>query len=557
MRKNTATKKEFPRRDFIRTAVAGIGATALAGVGATRAEAARVRRHWDKSADVVIVGAGACGLPAAIEAAENGATVLVIEQNYDIGGHAIESGGNVALGGGTSLQKKFGIEDSPDRMFDDLVHWHDYRFSDREIVRAYCDWSAPTFEWLLRHGVVFPDRSPAGADGGPQTIKRAQTIVWTGEVSAFAPNGGNGTALMRPLEASARKLGVQILLQHSMTGLIRDGNFSGQVLGITATNQGKTLNIQAKRGVILGTGGHTSNVNFRRIFDPRLTEEYQVVGEPYSRQTGDGEIAAMQIGASLWGAANQTVETRARSHIFEKPYVIGNQYGYPQGGGRRNENLKDSPVTGLARAIGLQVADYQNLVHVNQAGRRFVNEAATGFDWWNPCLELSGGTGEGGGPIWAIFDADGAKREAWTCAPPFVDPDGWFFSGNTLAELAGRIVSKYQKQPMPAVVLEETVARYNSFADAGNDADFGKPAPKFKIQTPPFYAAWSTPCVHDCLSGLRINGKAQVIDLWGQAIPGLYCGGETAGGFNQHGLAKSITFGRIAGREAARSAAYS
>src|SRR5580693_2949796 len=107
-----------------------------------------------------------------------------------------------------------------------------------------------------------------------------------------------------------------------MTGLVREEQFSGKVLGISTTHEGKTLNIQAKRGVVLSTGGHTSNVNFRRMFDPRLTEEYQVVGEPYSRQSGDGEIAAMQVGASLWGAGCQTVETHARSHIFEKPYVI-------------------------------------------------------------------------------------------------------------------------------------------------------------------------------------------------------------------------------------------
>src|ERR1700731_3351143 len=557
MKKNETPKKNLPRRDFVKAAFAGIGATALTGMGAERAEAASVARHWDKVADVVVVGAGASGLPASIEAAEHGASVIVIDQNYDIGGHAIESGGNIALGGGTSLQKKYGIEDSPDLMFEDLVSWHDYRFSDREIVRAFCDWSAPTFEWLLKHGVVFPDKSPGQADGGPEKVKRAQTVTWTGEVSAFAPNGGNGTALMRPLEASARKLGVQILLHHSMTGLIREGNFSGRVLGITAIFQGKTLNIQAKKGVFLGTGGHTSNITFRRIFDPRLTEEYQVVGEPYSRQTGDGEIAAMQVGASLWGAANQTVETHARSHIFEKPYVIGNQYGYPQGGGKRNENIRNSSVKGIARGIGLQVADYQNLIQVNQVGRRFVNEFATGFDWWNPCLEMNGGKGEGGGPIWAIFDADAVKREAWTCAAPFVDPDGWFFSGDSLRELAPKIGGKSQKQPIPAGALQETVARYNSFVDEGKDADFGKPSPKYKIQTPPFYAAWSTPCVHDCISGLRINGKAQVIDLWGAVIPGLYCGGETAGGFNQHGLAKSITFGRIAGREAAQATATS
>ena len=481
----------------------------------------------------------------------------MVDQNYDIGGHAIESGGNIALGGGTSLQKKYGIEDSPDRMFDNLAHWHDYRFSDREIVRAFCDESVATFDFLLAHGVQFPDRPPAGADGGPQTVKRAQTVVWSGEVSAYAPTGANGTALMRPLEASVRKLGVQILLRHSMTGLVREEQFSGRVLGITVTREGKTLNIQARKGVVLSTGGHTSNVNFRRIFDPRLTEEYQVVGEPYSRQTGDGEIAAMQVGASLWGVANQTVETQARSHIFEKPYVIGNQYGYPQGGGRRNENIKDSPVKGLSRAIGLQVADYQNLIQVNQAGQRFVNELATGFDWWNPCLELNGGKGEGGGPIWAIFDADAVKREAWKCAPPYVDSEGWFFSGNSLRELAGKIASKYQKESMPAAVLEETVARYNSFVDAGRDEDFGKPSPKYKIQSAPFYAAWSTPCIHDCISGLRINAKAQVVDLWGQAIPALYSAGETAGGFTQHGLAKSLTFGRIAGREAAKSVLHS
>ena len=551
MTENEGTRKPISRRAFVRKAVAGVGATALAGSAAGAVDAATAPRHWDKVTDVVVIGAGAAGLPAAIEAAEHGASVIVIEQNYDIGGHAIESGGNIALGGGTSLQKKYGIEDSPDRMFADLVAWHDYRFSDREIVRAYCDMSAPTFEWLNGHGVEFPDRAPVGADGGPQTVKRAQSVVWTAGPSSVAPNGGNGAALMRPLEASARKLGVQILLQHSMTGIIREGPFSGRVVGVTATNQGHALNIRARRAVVIGTGGHTSNVNLRRIFDPRLTEEYQVVGEPYSRQTGDGEIAAMQIGASLWGAANQTVETMARSHIFEKPYVIGNQYGYPQGGGTRNENLKDSPIAGLAHAIGLLMKDYQDVIHVNQAGLRFVNEAATGFDWWNPCLELNGGKGEGGGPIWAIFDADAVKREGWVCAPPYVDPNGWFFSADSLADLAQAIKSKYQKQPMPPAALEQTVARYNSFVDAGKDADFGKPSPKYKIQTPPFYAAWSTPCIHDCVSGLRINAKAQVIDMRGQVIPGLYCGGESAGGFNQHGLAKCLVFGRIAGREAA------
>ncbi|HET6142744.1 MAG TPA: FAD-dependent oxidoreductase [Candidatus Acidoferrales bacterium] len=552
MSKTTPKDSTIPRRRFVQKAAAGLAAAALGGVSPKQTEAAaRSERHWDLSADVVIVGSGAAGLPASIAAAEAGASVIIVEQNYDIGGHGIQSGGNIALGGGTSLQKKYGVADTPDKMFEALVNWRDYRFSDREIVRAFCDESVATFEFLVAHGVKFPDHAPLGADGGPHDLPRAQIAEWSGEVSTYAPNGGNGAALIRPLEASARKLGVQILLLHSMTGVIREQQFSGPVLGVTASHEGKTLNIQAKRGVILSTGGHTSNVTFRRMFDPRLTEEYQVVGEPYSRQSGDGEIAAMQVGAALWGAASQTVETKMRSHVFEKPYVIGNQYGYPHGGGERPDELKNSPIKGLAHAIGLQVADYQNLIQVNQFGRRFVNELATGFDWWNPCLEQSGMKAEGGGPIWAIFDADGAKREDWTVAPPYVDPNGWFFSGTSLHELAGKIVSKYQKEPMPGAALEETVARYNSFVERGADEDFKKPKLQFKIQTPPFYAAWSTPCVHDCLSGIRINGKAQVIDLWGKVVPGLYCAGETAGGFNQHGLARSLTFGKVAGREAA------
>ena len=103
----------------------------------------------------------------------------------------------------------------------------------------------------------------------------------------------------------------------------------------------------------------------------------------------------------------------------------------------------------------------------------------------------------------------------------------------------------------PPDALQNTVTRYNSFVDAGKDADFGKPAPKYKIEAAPFYAAWATPVIHDTRSGLRINAKCQVVDLEGNVIPGLYCGGESAGGFSLHGLARCTTQGRIAGKNAA------
>src|ERR1700690_2203122 len=112
--------------------------------------------NWDREADIVVIGAGATGLPAAIVAREAGASVIVVEAEPDIGGHAITSGGNVPLGGGTSVQKHYGIEDTPDLLFNDLIDWSvvepngfpDYRYNDREIVRAFADESAATFEWL-------------------------------------------------------------------------------------------------------------------------------------------------------------------------------------------------------------------------------------------------------------------------------------------------------------------------------------------------------------------------------------------------------------------------
>ena len=105
---------------------------------------------------------------------------------------------------------------------------------------------------------------------------------------------------------------------------------------------------------------------------------------------------------------------------------------------------------------------------------------------------------------------------------------------------------------MSPQALEATVARYNSFVDGGDDPDFQKPAPKYKIQKPPFYAAWATPILHDTYAGLRVNEKYQVVDMMGQPIPGFYCAGESAGGFALHGLGRATVGGYIAGTNAAK-----
>lgn len=583
-------QKNLSRRHFIKTTATGAGAAALAGFGVEMANAEGRPARWDKEADVVVIGAGATGLPAAIQAAEGGASVIVVEANTDVGGHAILSGGNVALGGGTSRQKKYGVADSADLVYSDLTDWSvvepngfpDYRYNDKEVIRAFADESAPTYEWLVAHGVTFVEKAPdtlgghACGNSAPRESHAAPlgyTLIQDGGPlpADKGATSSSGVGLVRPLEASARKLGVQFLLQTKMTGIVRENPTSGRVLGISATSQGKTLNIRARKGVIIGTGGHSSNVNFRRIFDPRLTEEYQVAGEPYSFQDASGEIAAMAIGASLWGAFNQSGEF---GQNVTKAGWIGCQYGYV--------NLSwqpDSPIFSKARASGLFVKDYQDAILVNMLGARFYDETQGQFpannynsikpytpdsylnaadikykpsNFLNAAMAGIGDTYGGGGPIWAIFDSDAAGREGWKVTPPTVDTaEGYFFTADTIPGLASKIVNKYQRKPMPPDALQATVARYNSFVDAGKDEDFGKPAPKYKIQTPPFHAAWATPVVHDTRSGLRINGKSQVVDLNGQVIPGLYCGGESAGGFSLHGLARCVVQGRIAGRNAA------
>jgi succinate dehydrogenase/fumarate reductase flavoprotein subunit len=543
---------------------------------------------WHREADVVVIGAGAAGFPAAIVAREAGASVVVVEAESHVGGHAITSGGNLPLGGGTSYQKKYGIADSPDLFFQDMTDWSvvepngfpPYRYNDREIIRAFADNSVATFEFLLAHGVKVIDRPPnkVGHEIGNSALRTMQInvgdwpMVHTG--GPAAPDDDEiraGAGLIRPLEAAARRLGVDILLEHRMTAIHRETAKSGRVTGIAVDHNGGKLDIRARKAVIIASGGSTGNVDFRRMFDPRLTEEYcGLAGMPWSDQDASGELAAMDIGAALWGAFNYTGEFGSG---ITKPGAIGCQYGYV--------NVRwypGSAVFDRARASGLAVKDWQDVILVNMLGKRFYDETGghytystyksvdpyEPYNWlnvrnvkYNPnnfinaALAGIGDGHNGGGPIWAIFDADAVARENWNPNPPHVDDAaGFFFSAGSIDELAAKIKMKYQRLPMPPQNLRDTVARYNSFVDAGKDGDFGKPAPRYRIEKPPYYAAWATPVIHDTRAGLRINARCQVIDRKGEVIPGLYCGGESAGGFSMHGLPRATCQGFIAGRNA-------
>jgi succinate dehydrogenase/fumarate reductase flavoprotein subunit len=549
---------------------------------------------WNSEADVVVIGSGATGIPAAIVAREAGASVILVEAQPRLGGHAIVSGGNVPLGGGTSAQKKHGIHDTPDLVFQDLTDWSvvqpngfpDYRYNDREIVRAFADNNVATYDWLVAHGVTFADKAPderGGISVGNSVPREMHCVpldrplAHTGKPvdEAQRKTYSIGAGFMYPLIDAARRAGVDIRVEHRMTALHRENGTSGRVIGIEVEHRGTRLNIRATKAVIIGTGGSIGNVNFRRMFDPRLTEEYcGLAGMPWSDQDASGEIAAMAVGAALWGLFNQTGEF---GFGLTKAGHIGCQYGY-----RHLAWRPESEVFDLARASGLWVADWQNVILVNMLGQRFYDETGGQFtannynsiapyvpgsylnakdikyepsNFINAAMAGIGDGHNGGGPIWAIFDAEAVAREKWVPKPPFVDmAEGFFFVAESITELAAKIRMKYQRVPMPSEQLAATVARYNSFVDAGEDKDFGKPQPRYKIATPPFYAAWATPVPHDTRAGLRINPRCQVIDMQGAVIPGLYCGGESAGGFSQHGLARCAVQGLIAGRNAAAEA---
>lgn len=594
---------------MITTTATADGATEEVGPAPFGAGIGKIPASWDLEADIVIVGSGAAGLPAAIKATDGGASVIVVETNYDIGGHAIISGGNTPLGGGTSAQRKYGIEDSPDLVFRDLTDWTivqpngwpDYRYNDRQVMRAFADHCAQTYEFLVANGAQFKDVPPDNQGGHNlgNSAPRENHAIWTKGAGYESPNNRGGTGLIRPLENSARAKGVKFLLNYKMTGLAREpssGQKPGRVIGIgtqytprilpgqttplksfrsdgNIESTKPTMNIRARKAVILATGGMTSNLNFRRMFDPRLTEVLTVAGEPYTYQDASGELAAMAIGASLWGFANQTLEN---GDNIRTQRVLATKWNY------MTWEL-EFPLFPLVRATGLATKDWHDLILVNQAGKRFYDETKGDYPHGNVYNEINPYTPNdyrnneridfhpnkynffnaavamneyseppdySAGPVWAIFDADAVARNKWKVAPPYVDPDGYFFTANTLRELAPLIKNEYQAKPMKGETLQATVERYNSFVDAGKDEDFGKPAPKYKIQKLPFYAAWATPNVHDTRSGLRINGKCQVMDMSGQVIPGLYCAGESAGGFNQHGLGRCTTEGFIAGKNA-------
>src|SRR4051812_3417537 len=197
-------KKGLDRRNFIKQGAAiGVGAVAFgtASTGPTQAQSIT----WDYEADIVVLGSGATGLPAAIRARDLGASVIVVEQNFDIGGSMIHSNGNVSLGGGDAIQKRDlagkgdpqglitianvepneAMTDDPDLLFRDQTDWSvvntggraPYRYNNREVMRSWADNVAPVRQFLLDNYVKFSRINGTHNSGGLSRARRATAML--------------------------------------------------------------------------------------------------------------------------------------------------------------------------------------------------------------------------------------------------------------------------------------------------------------------------------------------------------------------------------------------
>jgi hypothetical protein len=404
------------------------------------------------------------------------------------------------------------------------------------------------------------------------------------------------------------------MLNRAFEELVREQPFAGRIVGIRASHsprrhpesgeplqsywqngnvdeQRQTVRIRARRGVVLASGGHGGNPQVRSMFHPGMREPafpssgLSVQGPRI--QDASALKAGLKVGANLAGM-HQNLMLSLTYHISTR---LGTRDAY-------TSMMPGHPAFGFRGSAGINVgtAGFEEFIAVNQVGKRFFNEVLlpvrTGFnrypggnsfpnpgiehrpaDWRNcrkewikevydydHAIEAALAVNEGStapdyhsGPLWAIFDQAAVERTGWQLRYPYVADNGYFFKADTIEELAARIEAGNEFQRVPLKYLPETVAKWNGYVEAGADPDFKheKEARMHPVARPPFHALSIMVVWHDSYGGLRVNGRQQVVDMQGEAIPGLYAGGEAAGGLDKHGLGKGTVQGYIAGTQAA------
>ena len=462
-------------------------------------------------ADVLVVGSGSAGTCAAIEAAEAGASVVMLERREEVGGSSAMASGQLYLGGGTSLQKACGFDDSADALYDYLMASCGPG-ADPVKTRLFADQSTEHFEWVAAHDVPFKPTflphtettNPPGDDG----------LTYTGSELAYpyrdratpAPRGHNvqmegnsGPRLMRGLLCQARELGVDIRTSCRVEALVCD---AGAVVGvIEGTGEGSPQPIGARGGVVIATGGFHHNPEMLQRYAPTLSN-LTPIGVP--TEDGSGIRLGMAAGGDVMG-----MEAGCIILPYAKPRK-------------------------LTRGI-----------LVNASGQRFINEDV--YQAVHGDVAVHGQSGH----AFCITDAEifGEPQMPHPVIGPF----------DTMEELEAAL-------ELPVGSLVQTWKTYNAHAAAGRDPLFHKSSEwVVPIDRPPYRAldlrVASFPYPFFTLGGLRTNPWGEVLTAEGETIEGLYAAGRATSGIPARGyssgvsLADATFFGRLAGRAAASRAA--
>lgn len=495
------------KRQFIQALGAATAMTTI-----NRSAAATPQRRYD----LLVIGAGTAGIPAAIFAAARGASVLVLDAAATIGGTLLLSSGQISAAG-TRVQRQMGIADTPDLFFEDLM-----RISrgtiDQPIARLAVDNAAATVDWLMDNGYELLPGYPVKKIAHEPYSKRR--YYWSasrgiGILNAMRPQ------FMQGIEAGR----IDLLLEHRAVALSTDK--SGAVAAVVAEDSGGKRSEWRSRNVLLASGGYASNA--------AMFEKYsgypKYLNGSYPFALGEGQLLAESVGGYM---------RYAEKYLTNFGVLL---------------STTTIPSTKLASTIFDPQLRQPWEIYVNSNGQRFVREDVPSVDarehafHYQPHLRH-----------WVVFDQavldnappilEGWSREDMVAA--FKGPDANFFREDTLSALA-------KATGLPDSTLAATVDAYNYGVETGNDF-FGRKHLPTTLHKAPFYAIRHQGTSITSTAGIAVNGKLQVLRHDDSAVPNLYAAGEILGAGATQGQAfcggmmvtPALTFGRLLGERLIR-----
>ncbi len=467
-----------------------------------------VAEDVEKSADVIVVGAGGAGLAAATSAMQNGASVIVIEKMSAVGGNTIVSGG-IYNAPDPGRQEPLGIEDSVEFYATQTWEGGD-SLGNKDLVDVLAAGAYPGIEWLESLGVVFKDEISQGAGSlYPRTHSTTQK-AGTAYIDAY----------LSALEGKA-----EILLNTTAQELIVDEN--GAVTGVIATGEhGETVTLTANKNVVLATGGFGANVEMRQEYN--TTGKWEDLGESVLTTnvpaiTGDGITLASEVGANL-----------VDMEQIQLLYLA---------------NPADNGA--MTKYTPKCLSGTDQIMFVNLEGERFVREDGRRDDICGGLLSQTDGL------MYIVESMDGSLTvpvEEMTLADgtPIMEAveAGQVLMGETVEELAAEI-------GCDAATLQATFDSFNASVAAGTD-EFGRELFGTELVTGPYFATPRVAAVHHTMGGVEINTSAQVLNTDGEVIPGLIAAGEVVGGIHGanrlggNALVDTVVFGKLAGETASK-----